>query len=502
MSAVIISTISPKSSQESTTPEIIITGLNFTDGGDPVVYINGTELTSVTFTNTEIKFTLNPALDCGIYTIGIANGTDVINIAANTIDIWKLTNTELIRYITDQPISTTLGNNTCHTKASMSLVYDSNGAKGDFGYIMKKCPPNDNTEYEQVYLMYEENFDYQHGGEIKLNNINLIDNDKVWLSNQSIITENGIYYVRAVSSTNPNGEWEFYREINDNVFIDLGVRAYDIVDGDISRQIITDQNINFNTVGFYTINYYILNSQCVISQTKRKLKIIYCNASIVPTDSLIISDYLIKTEIDTSVLNPDNILDSCDACELDDGTSTTSQISNDDSSTISTGNNTTFIRNDGTIKFTESQSMGGNNLTNLQDPTNPTDAVNLRTLEEFVRSSDTIGNNYIAGENLMLHRVVYINTDGKVYNADSSDISQMNKIIGITVENEVTNGIVPVVTIGTINGFTNLNIGNEYFISSSGALTNIPPTTGFTQIMGVAVSNTELLMNMQVPIGV
>lgn len=504
MSTVIINTITPKTTKIDTNPEIIITGENFTDGGDPIIYVNDNSFTPYSFSDTEAKFVLTSDLDCGIYNVAVANGTDVIDLSNDNIAIWELTSTELIVYVTDQATSISLGNNACHSKASINLVYDSEGPTGDFGYIMKMCPPNSSVEYEQVYLKYELNFDYLTGGETELDGIQLIDGDKVWLSNQSVESENGIYYVRAVSTLNPNGEWEFYRTVDDNVFVDLGVRAYDVVDGDLSRQVITEQNINFGAVGFYTINYYILNSQCVLSQTKRKLKVIECTASLVPTDSFVITDYLIKTEVDKSVLDPDDILDSCDACELEGGGNIDGQIpSNGGSGTNpSPGNNTTYIRSDGTIKFTDDQSMGGNKLTNVADPVDPTDGVNLRTLEEFVRSSDTIGNNYTAGENIIIHRVVYMGTDGKVYVANSSDITQMNKIIGIAIENEVTDGSIPIVTIGTIDGFTGLNVGSEYFVSSSGALTHIPPTTGFTQVMGVAVSTTEFLVNMQVPIGV
>lgn len=405
--------------------------------------------------------------------------------------------TELIRYITDQSTSISLGNQTCYTKPSIWLVYDDDGPSGEFGAIMKVSPPNINMEYEQVSLKYNETFDYVTGGEVTLDDIELIDGDKVWLSNQSVPSENGIYYVRT-------GTWDLYRVVDTDVFVDLGARSQDTVDGNLTRQIITEQNINFNEVGFYTINYYVINSQGILSHIKRKVKVIREGASIVPTDTYAITDYQIIAEVDTELLDPDNILDSCNACELEGGGNIGDQIldGNDSGSGPAPGNNTTFIRSDGTIKFIDNQSMGGNNLTDIADPVNPTDAVNLRTLEEFVRSSDTIGNNYTAGEDLMLHRVVYIHTDGNVYEADSSDITQMNKIIGVTIDNTIADDSIPVVTIGTIDGFTGLNIGNEYFVSSSGALTHIPPTTGFTQVMGVAVSVTELLVNMQVPLGV
>lgn len=146
--------------------------------------------------------------------------------------------------------------------------------------------------------------------------------------------------------------------------------------------------------------------------------------------------------------------------------------------------------------------MGGHRLTSLADPVDPTDAVNLRTLQEFVRISDTIGNTYTAGEVISLHSVVMMSTDGMVYVADSSDLTHMDKILGVAITNQVAGGSVSVVTIGTIDGFSGLIVGTEYFVSSGGALTITPPTTGFTQVMGIATSATEFLVKMGMPMGV
>jgi hypothetical protein len=95
-----------------------------------------------------------------------------------------------------------------------------------------------------------------------------------------------------------------------------------------------------------------------------------------------------------------------------------------------------------------------------------------------------------------------MSTDGMVYVADSSDLTHMDKILGVAITNQVAGGSVSVVTIGTIDGFSGLIVGTEYFVSSGGALTITPPTTGFTQVMGIATSATEFLVNMRLPLGV
>ncbi len=162
------------------------------------------------------------------------------------------------RYITSQAVSLAVGNTTCYTKPNIWLVYDYDGASGAYGNIMKVSPPNIDIEYIYVRLKHSSNVDWMTGGEITLDNVELLTGDLVWLSSQSVSSENGIYTVQT-------GAWTFYKAVDETVFVDLGARAYDQVDGDLTRNIIVDQNINFNEVGFYTIKDHVLNSQGILS---------------------------------------------------------------------------------------------------------------------------------------------------------------------------------------------------------------------------------------------
>lgn len=183
----------------------------------------------------------------------------------------------------------------CGSKPTLTNVYDSDGINGDFGKI-QTFYRNDDGEYIQVRLKYNSDFDVFTGGEATLGGIEVLDGDLVYLANQTEAAENGIYIVRA-------GSWEYHRFINDDLFIDLGARSTDTVDGDLTREIVT-YNPCFTTayVGFDSINYYSVNDSGVLSTSLRKSRIMERGASLVPTNSFKITQYYIKTEASADVL--------------------------------------------------------------------------------------------------------------------------------------------------------------------------------------------------------
>jgi len=160
-----------------------------------------------------------------------------------------------------------------------------------------------------------------------------------------------------------------------------------------------------------------------------------------------------------------------------------------------------YIRRDGKVAFTGNQSMGGNRLSNLSDAIENGDAINLGQLNNLIDSISGIGKKYITGIPINIHTIVYINSDGLLYPANSSDTNIINKVIGITLESKVENSELKVSTFGNVIGFNNLSIDSTYFFDSNGQLTLSPPSTGFSQSIGVASSNTELLLNLQTPVG-
>jgi hypothetical protein len=230
--------------------------------------------------------------------------------------------------------------------------------------------------YLSVKLKYNEFLQYKYG-EITLNGIKLQENDLVWLTSQfskptdnsvtgkcgdgTSVTEdkNGLWVVK-------KGYWEYYGEVTDDMFIDLGASVTETVaatidtnvgrkhgnywlgnvnlksgmvvnlqnqddgqDGlyrvmcgewkylgdagpysgdkiDMSNDIVTYNDINFCKCGIYHIWYYYLNGSCVLNTATRTVKVVgKCGqkeGTLVPGKRIRITDYQVKTEVDKDLL--------------------------------------------------------------------------------------------------------------------------------------------------------------------------------------------------------
>lgn len=474
----VIYSVSPRISKIGTFPEITISGLKFTEGGSPIVILNGITQTLTSYSDTTINLTLVDDLEFGVYDLTVVNGYEQTQLQTNPLYSDDLVSIQLIRYLTDKSVSYSLGNNNCYVKPTIQLVYDTDGASGKYGSIMSVIPPNVYMSYTPIYLKHNSNFNFNIGGEVILDNVSLKTGDLVWLSNQTQSTENGIYTVSS-------GSWTFKKEVDSNTFIDLGARSTDQIDGNISRNIIVDQSINFGTTGFYSITYYILNSLGILSKAIRKVKILSSTASISPSNSYRITDYLIKSAVDDELLNSG-------------GYST----DNDQSACCKPGlTSAEYINKNGSVTFISNQSMGGYKLTNLGNASSDTDAVNLGQVKDLISLSNVVGSTQTAGESIDAFQAVFIHTDGNVYIANSNDIEQMGKIIGIASSAKNINESINIISFGKLSGFHSLHAGFNYYISDMGYLSYIPPTTGFVQIMGIAASTSDFILLMQPPIG-
>jgi hypothetical protein len=161
-----------------------------------------------------------------------------------------------------------------------------------------------------------------------------------------------------------------------------------------------------------------------------------------------------------------------------------------------------YIRKDGKIDFIASQSMGGNRLTNLANALNDGDAVNYGQLTEAITQVNGIGNTYTTAVPIDSLTVVSVGLDGLIYPADGSDQSIMNTIVGISTETKVENSTMRVIQFGTLSNLTDLITGTPYYFDETGTLTVSAPSTGFTQIIGLAKSPTELLVDLETPIAI
>lgn len=97
------------------------------------------------------------------------------------------------------------------------------------------------------------------------------------------------------------------------------------------------------------------------------------------------------------------------------------------------------------------------------------------------------------------HRIVKITPTGCDY-ADSSTISDLGKVIGMTQSAFSMGELVTIFTQTTITEPSwNWTLGPVY-LSTNGLLTQTAPTVGFLQQIGTALSPTELLLSFQQPI--
>lgn len=75
MAASIITKISPVASQVGTPTVMVITGNNFTDGGNPSVWIDSVLTTPTAFTDTQITLNLGAVVGEGIHSVVVLNGS-------------------------------------------------------------------------------------------------------------------------------------------------------------------------------------------------------------------------------------------------------------------------------------------------------------------------------------------------------------------------------------------------------------------------------------------
>lgn len=104
----------------------------------------------------------------------------------------------------------------------------------------------------------------------------------------------------------------------------------------------------------------------------------------------------------------------------------------------------------------------------------------------------------IAGQTIGAFRVIIMAEDGKVYYASKNNSSHYEKVIGITLEKKKTDRFIFYKSLGTIeNPKWSLNIGDNYFLSTNGNITNNAPSTGFIQKIGTAIDSKTLSIDIE-----
>ena len=494
--APVITSIDPTASMVGTSPSAVIYGNYFVMGMvAPTLVINGQSVPLISYTNTQINFALTN-LPMGEYYAVVTNGNNLSS------------STPFIRYSSTVGPDQNIGNLYCTSKPTMNLVFDSDGPGGKYGATMLVNPPNPNIQYIQVYLKYNYQFNWSTGGEVTLNGVKLITGDKVYLSGQQISVENGIYTVST-------GSWVYLQAVTPNTFVDLGARAYDVIDGDISREILTEMGVDFGTVGMYTITYYSMNSLGVMNSVQRIVNVlaqttvdiggingnpsptnIVITGSISPADGYWVTDYQISPTFDQELVNQLLLSNSfytprCPADLL---------ASSGDIGNLPIQDLGIYIRKDGITVFIADESMAGFKLTNSAVGTTTTDSINLGQLQEFIVSTPKLSVQYTAGETISPLQIVYLPVSGLVYVADNTSTSVINSIMGFALNSATVNQPIMVCIAGSVNGFTGLQPSHNYWLGDLGQLViDAPPVTGFSQLMGIAISTTEFMIIPQMP---
>lgn len=102
----------------------------------------------------------------------------------------------------------------------------------------------------------------------------------------------------------------------------------------------------------------------------------------------------------------------------------------------------------------------------------------------------------VAGEVLGSLRAV-ININSQVFYANNENPLHSNKVIGIVTQAVNINESVTVQTSGELEGFFGLTIGEPVYLQSNGTITSVLPVIGFVQQLGIAITTTKILINIQ-----
>ncbi|QIL81783.1 hypothetical protein G7047_19075 [Diaphorobacter sp. HDW4A] len=105
-----------------------------------------------------------------------------------------------------------------------------------------------------------------------------------------------------------------------------------------------------------------------------------------------------------------------------------------------------------------------------------------------------------AGEALGGHRVVFAR-DGFAFHASRDDVFHANAVLGITTGSASAGSAANVQTAGVIVESSWAWLASKpIFLGLNGVLTQSPPTTGVSLVIGVPTASDSMLINVQMPI--
>ena len=107
--------------------------------------------------------------------------------------------------------------------------------------------------------------------------------------------------------------------------------------------------------------------------------------------------------------------------------------------------------------------------------------------------------NRTADTNILANHAVISTLTGCTY-ADNLTIAHMSKVIGITSTSATASNQVEIYSSGLLDGFSNLTPNSPIYLSTAGTITQNIPSSGFLQKLGIAISTSEIIVNIGVAI--
>jgi len=120
----------------------------------------------------------------------------------------------------------------------------------------------------------------------------------------------------------------------------------------------------------------------------------------------------------------------------------------------------------------------------------------IQGLQGVAGVSNIIATVGIAGETIGGHRGV-CSSSNLIYYADNTNLLQVNRLIGISVQAVDIGQQLNIQSAGEITGFTGLTAGDILYLQTNGVINTTLPTSGFIQQVGIALTSTTILLNIQ-----
>ena len=108
----------------------------------------------------------------------------------------------------------------------------------------------------------------------------------------------------------------------------------------------------------------------------------------------------------------------------------------------------------------------------------------------------------VAGETIGSHKIVKLGDNGKVYYADCRNLSDVERILGMTLNSANTNGSVNILLFGKLQDSSfNFDTSKPIYLGKNGTIVqDIDSESVFIQRLGRVLKNDEILIDLDEPI--